>query len=236
MKFFYEQQKKICILAAVILGTVIFAIYIYALFLPGYHHWDGFLFEQKDGSFAGNGDYAAYYANIKRFENSATITFSVDDLVHEYQITGTDTGNDVYIYKDGKLTFHGYALSTDSDYWLMEKEDSEFLDESLNNILITGANQPPDPESLFPSKDWLYTRAVSEKTDIFGEPLYLIPIIFFMIYLVIDIRFPKFFFYLRLGLMVDGGEPSDWYYSSQILGRIIFIIAIPVIMLISLFG
>lgn len=231
-KTFFEKHKKGGILFAGILTALIFIAYLYVLFLPGYHHWDAFLIEQKDGSFSGKGDYYSYRANIERTTNSATITFAVDNLVHEYLITGTDTGADVYIYEDGEQVFHGQAISPQNSYsWLMGEEDS-----MNNDILVIAQNQIPAPEELFPSKNWLYNAAVSAPKGTFGEPAYLIAIIAFTIYLMIDIKFPKFFFYLRHSLSVSGGEPSEWYYTSQMIGRILILIAIPICMLISLFG
>lgn len=230
LKEFIKKNKKVFILTICFLG--IFIAYLYILFLPGYHHWDGFLFEQKDGSFAGKGYYASYSVNVERSANSATITFMVDDLVHEYLITGTDTGLDVYIYEDSKAVFHGQAISSeDSSYWLMGDED--YMN---NDILVLMQNQDPSPEELFPSKNWLYNVAASNHKDTFGTPAYLIAIIILTIYLILDIKYPKLFFYLQHSLAVSGGEPSEWYYTSQLIGRGIVIVIILIFILISLFG
>lgn len=230
IKTFLENHKKLCITG--LLGAILLAIYLYLLFLPGYHHWDGFLFQQKDGSFAGKGDYASYYVTVERTTNNATITFAVDDLVHEYLVTGTDTGSDVYIYEDGQQVFHGQAIAQEnSSYWLMGDEDS-----MNNDVLILMQNQNPSPEELFPSKDWLYNVAASDNKDTFGTPVYLIPIIALTIYLILDIKYPKLFFYLQHSLSVSGGEPSEWYYTSQMIGRFIIAIVILVFILMSLFG
>ena len=233
MKDFFKNHKKGCLLTATTLCiVVILGIYLYALFLPGYHYLDAFLFKENDGRFAGADEYASYQVTVERTTNNATITFAVNELVHRYQITGTATGQDVYIYEDGERIFHGQALSSDdSSYWLISEDNSVF-----DGVLIIGNNQSPDLEELFPSASWLYNVAVSDKNDTFGNPVYLIAIIILAIYLILDIKYPKLFFYLQYHLAVSGGEPSDWYYSSQMIGRFLIIIAIPVCMLISLFG
>ena len=231
IKAFYENHKKGCLLSAAITGSILFILYLYVLFLPGLWHWNAFLFKQGDDCFTGADEYASYEVTIERANNNATITFAVNDLVREYQITGTETGNDVYIYQDGKRVFHGHALSTgSSDYWLMGEEDS-----MENDILIFTSHQAPDPEELFPSKNWLYALAVSDKTDTFGRPAYLMIIFILIVYLVLDIKYPKLAFFWRYQHMVDGGEPSEWYYTSQMIGRVIIAIMIPVCMWMSLF-
>lgn len=51
--------------------------------------------------------------------------------------------------------------------------------------------------------------------------------------LFLDIRFPLLFWNLRHGLEVSGGEPTDWYYSMQRMGRITDIVGIFVLAALS---
>ena len=44
-------------------------------------------------------------------------------------------------------------------------------------------------------------------------------ILLFAVILVLDIKFPNLFWILRHRPEVDGGEPSDWYYFGQKIGR-----------------
>lgn len=230
-KNFFNQHKKGCLITAGILGSILFALYLYVLFLPGMWHWDAFLFKQKDGSFSGTGKYASYEVDVVRTDNNATITFAVNDTIREYQITGITTKNNISIYQDGERVFHGQVISAgDSDYWLMGEEDT-----MQNEILVLTNHDEPDEAQLFPSKNWLYACAIND-IGIFGNPYMLIPILLLAVALALDIKFPKMFFYLRHSYMIDGGEPSEWYYTSQMIGRVIIVILIPVCMWMSLFS
>ena len=51
--------------------------------------------------------------------------------------------------------------------------------------------------------------------------------------LFLDLRFPLLFWNLRHGLEVSGGEPTDWYYSMQRVGRITDIVGIFVLAALS---
>ena len=50
---------------------------------------------------------------------------------------------------------------------------------------------------------------------------------------MLDLRFPLLFWNLRHGLEVYGGEPTDWYYSMQRVGRITDIVGIFVLAALS---
>ena len=39
------------------------------------------------------------------------------------------------------------------------------------------------------------------------------------ILLVLDVKWPRLFWTLRHGLEVSGGEPSEWYFTCQKMGR-----------------
>ena len=46
---FIKNHKKASIFTAAFLGIILFFIYLYIMFLPGYDYQDAFLFKQKDG-------------------------------------------------------------------------------------------------------------------------------------------------------------------------------------------
>ena len=84
---------------------------------------------------------------------------------------------------------------------------------------------PQEPPLEFPSYGQLYTWAVSDRCDTFGSPIFLLPLLLLAACLAVDIRFPNFFFLMRHGLEVDGGEPSDWYRAGQKFGRVVLVLA-----------
>ena len=62
---------------------------------------------------------------------------------------------------------------------------------------------------------------------------FLLPMGALALLLFLDLRFPLLFWNLRHGLEVSGGEPTDWYYSMQRVGRITDIVGIFVLAALS---
>ena len=215
----YKKHKKLCLAGIGIFAVLFFNFYLSALFQPGYWHFDAFMAKQDDDTFTGSDFYGSYQMQIERSDNGGIITFSVDDLTKEYLVSETDAGKNVYIYENGSLVFHGYNIDAGNQ----EGRLISYGNDDTMHIRVFAANTRPDPEELFPSYSWLYNRAGSDKTETRGEPAVLIPIVFFIIYLFLDIKFPNLFFILKYRLSVDGGEPSDFYRSGQIIGRILII-------------
>lgn len=218
----FEKHKKVCLITVAILTILLIGIYLSALYQPGYWYMDAFLTKQDDGSFSASDAYGSYRLKVDRADDRATVTFSVDDLTKEYMITGTATGEDVHIYEGGALVFHGRkARMSSSEYMLMGYDGYE-----TDSIHIFASNIKPDPEELFPSYSWLYSRAASDETETRGEPGMLLLIVFLGIMLALDVTFPDLFFTLKYRHYVNGGEPSDWYRGSQKIGRGIIVVAI----------
>ena len=218
----FEKHKKVCLITAGVLVFLLIGLYLSALYEPGYWYMDAFLTRQEDGSFAASDAYGSYRLKVDRADDSATVTFSVNDLTKEYLITGTSTGEDVHIYEGGSLVFHGRKVRMNSsEYTLMGYDGYE-----TGSIHIFASNIKPDPEEFLPSYSWLYSQAASDEPETRGEPAMLLLILFLGIVLALDVTFPDLFFTLKYRHYVDGGEPSDWYRSSQKIGRGIIVVAI----------
>lgn len=218
----FKKYKKVCLITAGVLAFLLIRLYLSVLYEPGYRYMDTFLAKQDDGSFAASDAYGSYNMKIDRANDSATVTFSIDDVTKEYLITGTSTGEDVHIYEGGILVFHGRKVRMGgSEYTLMGYDGYE-----TDSIHIFASNIKPGPEELFPSYSWLYSRAASDETETRGEPAMLLLILFLGIVLALDVTFPDLFFTLKYRHYVNGGEPSDWYRDSQKIGRGIIVVAI----------
>ena len=79
---------------------------------------------------------------------------------------------------------------------------------------------------LYTSCGWLYNVAVGGRRETRGSVAFLLPMGALALLLFLDLRFPLLFWNLRHGLEVSGGEPTDWYYSMQRMGRITDIVGI----------
>ncbi len=223
---FAENHNKGCIISGICIAVILTVAYIYAMLLPGVWHGDAFLYRQKDGSYRGADGYAQYNMSFLQNENGALVSFSVNELTNEYEIVSNE--GSVKIYKNGVLDFDGEAVPVGESYMLLEENNSGEL-----IIEVNKGNEIPSAEELFPNINMLYKWTVGREQDTRGNFVMLIFIIIAVVVLILDIMFPKMSFYLHKGLMVEGGEPSDWYYMSQKVERVLLGIAIPVLVVLS---
>lgn len=227
----FKQHKKICFTILAIISFLLIGLYLSVLYEPGFWYMDTFLTKQTDGTFAGSDAYDSYRLKVDRTDNSATVTFSVNELTKEYLITDITTEDAVYIYENDTLVFHGQKIRmSDSEYMLLGYDGYED-----GNIRIFASGIPRNPEDLLPSYSWLYNRAAYTETETRGEPGMLFLILLLIIILTLDIVFPDLFFILSYQPFVNGGEPSDWYRSRQKVGRLFMIIGILICIVRSLY-
>lgn len=231
----FQRHRKVFITAGAIIVTALFAVYLYAMFLPGIRYGDAFLYQQKDGSFAGYEMYGYYTRvdykmDIRKSEQGADITFAVNDTVREYEIIHTmaEPERSVKVFENGEPVFEGKAHKMSEEYLLL---DGNY--DMADGIKIRVGNQVPEVEELFPGYTWLYNRMTETRHDTRGEPAMLLLILLGAGILFIDIRFPDLFWILEHRLEVDGGEPSDWYRTGQTFGRVLLIIGIIVCMIMT---
>lgn len=218
-----KKRKIICVCAA----AIALAVYLFAALRPGVWLRDAFLYRQADGSFSGKDAYAAYTLQLSGTESEAEAVFTLDGETRHYRIEAKD-GTDVKIYQDGALIFAGSALGDPGDAILWREDDGDLADEV--KVIVNGEYQKAD---LWPSCGWLYNVAVGGRRETRGSVALLLPMGALALLLLLDLRFPLLFWNLRHGLEVYGGEPTDWYYSMQRVGRITDIVGIFVLAALS---
>lgn len=220
---FHKMQTSTCwIVCLVLLG-----VYLFAALRPGVWLRDAFLYRQEDGSFSGKDAYGAYTLQLSGTESEAEAVFTLDGETRHYRIEAKD-GADVEIYQDGALIFAGSALGDPGDAILWREDDGDLADEV--KVIVNGEYQKED---LWPSCGWLYNVAVGGRRETRGSVAFLLPMGALALLLFLDLRFPLLFWNLRHGLEVSGGEPTDWYYSMQRVGRITDIVGIFVLAALS---
>ena len=220
---FHKMQTSTCwIVCLVLLG-----VYLFAALRPGVWLRDAFLYRQADGSFSGKDAYAAYTLQLSGTESEAEAAFTLDGETRHYRIEAKDSA-EVKLYQDGALIFAGSALGDPGDAILWREEDGGLADEV--KVIVNGEYQKDD---LWPSCGWLYNVAVGGRRETRGSVAFLLPMGALALLLFLDLRFPLLFWNLRHGLEVSGGEPTDWYYSMQRMGRITDIVGIFVLAALS---
>lgn len=226
----FTQHKKACITIGIILAVGLFALYLYALFLPGVWHGDAFLYQQDDGSFIGSDLYADYKMRIEHTNDGTDISFSVNDTVKKYDVIYDleDKTQSVKVLENGNEIFNGTAVGEKDNYILIDEKNS-----SSDMISVRVGNKAPSEEELFPGYTKLYNLSVAEKYNTRGNPYMLFLILLFAAILFLDIKFPDLFWILEHRLEVDGGEPSDWYRFGQKVGYVLIPIGILVCIILT---
>ena len=198
MSEFFSKNKKICVISGIIVGIVVFAIYLYALFLPGYWFGDVFLHKEK-APFSGMEVYSGHdaenqadYQLVMSKEGIVTyMAFTVNGEERFYEITSDNSENyypDVMIFENGEQVFNGTYRGSH-----LVTEEGEFF-EIENAVNVDGFGSWDIPtENLFPSYSWLYDVSQSIKTEIRGEPVWLIFMVLFMGLVALDMAYPDFF-------------------------------------------
>lgn len=222
-----ENKKTMTHLLCIAAAGFVFGVYLFAALRPGVWLRDAFLYRQADGSFSGKDAYAAYTLQLSGTESEAEAAFTLDGETRHYRIEAKDSA-EVKIYQDGALIFAGSALGDPGDAILWREDDGDLADEV--KVIVNGEYQKAD---LWPSCGWLYNVAVGGRRETRGSVAFLLPMGALALLLFLDLRFPLLFWDLRHGLEVSGGEPTDWYYSMQRVGRITDIVGIFVLAALS---
>lgn len=221
----FKTHKKLCIWVIAAIAAALVALYLYVALLPGIWHQDTFLYQESDGSFSGKNVYSEYKMNIAQTSSGADVFFSVNDTVREYSIAADENARTVEIFEDGASVFRGSALVNGDSVMLLDEED-KLADFNVQAHTSGEIFTVPDESEQFPSYTSLYTRAICGKVDRRGNLVMALFAVLLAALLVIDIRYPDFFFLLKYGLHVDGGEPSAFYRAGQKVGRIICLMAV----------
>ncbi len=234
MKDFIKEHKKICILAGIAFA-LLFIIYLFALFRPGYWYRDVFLYKQKapfEGIevYSGKDRALGYrYEMTKAKDGMKTyIAFTVNETERGYEIISDNSESHnpaVEIYENGELVFKGTSVAG----MLFDVNEKPFVETSEINFYVNG-NVPE--EEFLPTYNWLYEVSQKVKSaDIRGNAIFLPAIIIVAAVVVFDMMYPDFFWELEHRLHVDGGTPSDYYRLVQKAGWVISPFIILVLMI-----
>ena len=212
MKAFVRTHKWKLIVITLI--AVFCAIYLWAAYQPGLWLQDVFLYRQEDGSFQGSTGDIEYVMQLKSQDGYSEIIFTRDHITRRYEVF-YDKVN-LSILQDGESIFAG-TYTNQNGFTMFSSPDDPYI-----GIDIYASAVAPD----FPSRSWLFHRAIDPDTHTRGNPSMLFVALFFGLLLYLDLRFPDLFFHLKFMWHVDGGEPTTWYRAMQMVGRFLLIIAI----------
>lgn len=207
-----STSSKMRVGAAALAVAVLLAVYLWAALRPGVWLRNAFLYQQADGSFSGRDFYGRYALDITSARGETDVQFCLDDVPTRYRIC-TENSSHVEIYREEQLLFSGGAQGEAGDALLWK--DSGGLADDIRVVV----NGEYTQEDLQPSCQWLYNVAVGGRRETRGDVSFLIPMAMLAVLLVLDVKWPRLFWTLRHGLEVSGGEPSEWYFTCQKMGR-----------------
>ena len=207
-----STSSKMRIGAAALAVAVLLAVYLWAALRPGVWLRNAFLYQQADGSFSGKDFYGRYALDITSAPGETDVQFCLDDVPTRYRIC-TENSSHVEIYREEQLLFSGGAQGEAGDA-LLWKDSGGLADDIC--VVVNGEYTQED---LQPSCQWLYNVAVGGRRETRGDVSFLVPMALLAILLVLDVKWPRLFWTLRHGLEVSGGEPSEWYFTCQKIGR-----------------
>lgn len=207
-----STSSKMRVGAAALAVAVLLAVYLWAALRPGVWLRNAFLYQQADGSFSGRDSYGRYALDITSARGETDVQFCLDDVPTRYRIC-TENSRHVEIYREEQLLFSGSAQGEAGDA-LLWKDGGGLADDI--RVVVNGEYTQED---LQPSCQWLYNVAVGGRRETRGDVSVLVPMAMLAILLVLDVKWPRLFWQLRHGLEVSGGEPSEWYFTCQKMGR-----------------
>ena len=205
-------SSKMRVGAAALAVAVLLAVYLWAALRLGVWLRNAFLYQQADGSFSGRDFYGRYALDITSARGETDVQFCLDDVPTRYRIC-TENSSHVEIYREEQLLFSGGAQGEAGDA-LLWKDSGGLADDIC--VVVNGEYTQED---LQPSCQWLYNVAVGGRRETRGDVSFLVPMALLAILLVLDVKWPRLFWTLRHGLEVSGGEPSEWYFTCQKIGR-----------------
>ena len=207
-----STSSKMRVGAAALAVAVLLAVYLWAALRPGVWLRNAFLYQQADGSFSGRDSYGRYALDITSAPGETDVQFCLDDVPTRYRIC-TENSSHVEIYREEQLLFSGSAVGEPGNAVLWNKNGG------LADDICVVVNGEYTQEDLQPSCQWLYNVAVGGRRETRGDVSFLVPMAMLAILLVLDVKWPRLFWTLRHGLEVSGGEPSEWYFTCQKMGR-----------------
>ena len=214
-----STSSKMRVGAAALAVAVLLAVYLWAALRPGVWLRNAFLYQQADGSFSGRDFYGRYALDITSAPGETDVQFCLDDVPTRYRIC-TENSSHVEIYREEQMLFSGGAQGEAGDA-LLWKDSGGLADDIC--VVINGEYTQED---LQPSCQWLYNVAVGGRRETRGDVSFLVPMALLAILLVLDVKWPRLFWQLRHGLEVSGGEPSEWYFTCQKMGRAAMVLGI----------
>lgn len=238
-----KNKKYLVIL--IIIVAVFTLLYFYLFFQQGILLENTFLrLSREDNAYLFKGSSKGKDINVRvdgdiYVTNTAAVSYEIEN---EYKQTFVVNATNpleystfVKIYANDKLKFEGaYETDSRSFFSLSDKYGNPYMDDI--RISFEGHNvENSYTKSFDASYTHIVTTAFKDNIIIRGSWELLFNALFILTIIVIDIKWPLFFFQINYFLSVKDPEPTELYITIQHASWIITPIIVFVILIVSLF-
>lgn len=228
------DKKKIFYIALTVVMAVISIVYLVLMFQRGIRYDGYFLRKVTENQWQGNVyDLPMTITKQPSADNTeAALAFTYNGETLSYTVLYDEVASEserIKIYSDETLLFAGYWVTQASEMNILSSSSGEWE----YDVTVRIGNSY-DEDAWRPTNTQLVTIALENPEVFHAQPIMLLPILFFVAILAVDIIFPEFFFHLRYNsLMVKKAEPSYFYYQMQPVGRVFLCFGIVCLMIMS---
>ena len=231
-------KKKISNLMFIAIVGIVLILYFYASFQRGIWYKDQFLHSINENEWSGTIYTDTLHIHREMADDKVFLRFTWGTESEDYCVffdNNAAYNESLKIYQEDLLLLTGYY--TDSNFQVLFDSSGNAV--SLADITVTVGGTEISSSGITndwrPSEPLLLQLALLDKLEFRGDISKTICIFFIGFVLLLDICFPKLFFYIRHGLSVYDPEPSELYYFFQKIGRIALVILVGFLMLTTFF-
>lgn len=219
-----KQMRKIWKLWICAAVLMILSVYFFLFFQRGIRLYDAFLpvhRTEREDVYQGKINGSSVQIEVQRIDkHQCEIAFIYGDTSKNYTVQFAQDADsylqELVIYEDGREWFQGKynADSGHMPFCIYDRNGKPYL-EDMVTVYIGG--QEPEIQGL---TVYQLERLWSGDDEIRGDPPGLVIAAVFLIIWAIDVRFPKFFFFMRYRMAVkEEPEPSEFYLTMQRIWR-----------------
>lgn len=211
------NKKKIKYILIFTVACILSFLYLFSAFRKGIWYKGYFLYQVKENEWSGTVFHETLHLIRTPSDHNIQLYATWGNESETYSVSYKESNNapiPITIYKSEEPIFNGYY---DSFHHLLNNDGNLFFELEV----ITHYSSPSANVDWQPSETLLARLALEDNTSFRGDLNMVLIVALLAIILLLDIKFPKLFFYLSHGLYVNSPEPSSFYTTAQMISRVI---------------
>ncbi len=236
MRLIVEKNRVLKVISICIV-IIIVCIYFFLFFQKGIIFEGKFLKQDKSTPYI---QYKGYVNgvpvnilvdNAVNADSIVNVTYEIGKIIRQYSIEFFNEYG-VKVYQNDILLFSGKYIPDKNGIELFENNGKPYI-KGMINVVVN--NEDIFNETYQVGLLHIIKTAAGDNIVNRGNPMLLFIAMLFLVIILIDIKYPKFFFYLRHGLSVEDPEPSEVYVTIQKATWYIASFIIIILLILSLF-